>query len=206
MIFYGNAMPTSVHGVELMGHPSLAGLGAVTRWIRQSGNFSSIECLETDGKVNVKNCRPYGATGVKALQTALKALADATGKAKYDPQGIDGKLGFNTRMALGVAINDIAYTFAPELRYVTVPLAIALVAGAGYSRNDEILLKSAEPLAAAISVAAVRLAPASSAGGPLPSSGSYTPSAVAPAWYTTTNGKIGLGLGAAVLLLLVLRK
>lgn len=199
MIFYGNAMPTSVRGVELMG-PGLRGLGE-TGWIRQAQPRSNVECR--DNAAGKLECRPYGATGVKALQTSLKALADTTGQAKYDPRGIDGAMGFNTRMALGYAINDVGATFSSWLRLLTVPLAVRLTMG--YKDLDDIVIQNADALAAAISLAAVRLAPGG--GAMLPSSGQPMPApVVAPAWYTTTNGKIGLGLGAVVLLLLVLRK
>lgn len=238
MIFYGNATPTSVPGVELLG-PGLRGLGA-TRWVNNvPGTSLTHECLETDGKVDLKNCRnpyagaatvgtwvrqpqprsnlecmkdakgvttcrPYGATGVRGLQTALKALATTTGDAKFDPKAIDGAMGLNTRMALGQALVAVGNTFAGWLKYITIPAAVAL--SQGLKTSDDVVIQNADAIAAAISLAAVRLTPAGPVLAPL-DPGMLTPDGAGAApWYTTAPGKVGIGLGAAIVLLLVLRR
>jgi len=147
------------------------------------------------------------ADGVKKLQQSLIALAAQTGDPKFHPGAADGIIGSKTRLATAYAIVKISGSLSSSLKYATYPIAIVAVSGS--DRVDSLISSQSLTLAAAIAAYNIKLAtatappPASDLPVELAPGGSGS---AGPAWYTTTNGKIGLGIGAAILLLLVLKK
>ena len=190
MIFTGPFMSTTVPGVQL-------GLGAAEgAWVKQAPPNQKTECWIEPGKT--MTCRLIGqAAGITGLQQALKNLATVTGESQYDPGEITGTLSTQTRMALGLAVSRMGTSLSSSLRY----LAPIIVVGLSTGYIDSQVVSVALPLAASISLYTTKQSPVPLVTDPnaalLFSSGK--------AWYTTTTGMAGIGIGVLALILLLRR-
>ncbi len=207
MLFFGPTSPTQDPHAQLLGtlRPvvNLRGPLGATAWVRQTGKFSNTECrYNPNATTSLKTmpgmeCRPYVApgaapdSGIVALQRALVVLGQNV--------SVDGKIGAQTRSALANVLPSIGNAIDGDLKYPVLALAVVVLTGKG----DSTIVSIAPELAVALNTYALvnsGVTPDVGAGAP-----NY-PAASGSPWYTQTSGKIAIGIGAALVLLLVLRK